>query len=224
MQQDSKMLSSSSSSSAGGNTSSGSRQPMLTRNKHNSLVKGISGIRGASAAVAKRMRRPRKGFSQEAQNRWRPDLNYLLLESQAAFSTNKHCFSCRCTNSKHIRLQALQTVSRGDACFQCNVCSGKGSSYEKQMYGVLDQEAAVVTYAVEAAAMGRRNNRGDKLADRQAKDQALADAALADGFSVMWLHPGDANDVQRRTVRWSAAVLEAVQHVAAKKKPQLFER
>lgn len=216
------------------------------------------------------MGRPRKGFSQEAQNRWRPDLNHLLLESQAAYSTNKHCFSCRCTNSKHIRLLALQTVSRGDACFQCHVCSGKGSCYEKQMYGVLDQEAAVVTYTVEAAAMGRqikldvagssmglwlnmhmwdavllqphsllievqgeqhidkedgrRNNRGDKLADRQAKDQALADAALADGFSVLWLHPGDANDVQRRTVRWSAAVLEAVQHVAAKKKPQLFKR
>lgn len=197
-------------------------------------------------------------------------MNHLLLESQAAYSSNKHCFTCRCSNRKHVRLLALQTVSRGDACFRCHVCRGKGSKYEKQLYAVLNQEGAVATYAVEAAAMGRklqlevagsssglwlnmhrwdavliephsllievqggqhidkedgrRNNRGDTLADRQAKDQALADAALADGFSVLWLHPGAANDVQGRNVRWSAAVREAVQHVADKKRPHLFKR
>jgi hypothetical protein len=150
------------------------------------------------------------------------------------------------------------------------VCSSKGSKYEKQMYALLDDEAAVVTYAVEAVAMGRKvqlqvagstqglwlnkhrwdavllqphsllievqgeqhinkedsrcNNMADILADRQAKDQALTDAALADGFSVLWLHPGAADDVQGRATRWAAAVQEAVQHVAAEKGPKLFQR
>ena len=197
-------------------------------------------------------------------------MNHLLLESQAAYSSSKHCFTCRCSNSKHVRLLALHTVSRGDSCFRCHVCSSKGSTYEKQMYALLDDEAAVVTYAVEAVAMGRKvqlqvpgstqglwlnkhtwdavllqphsllievqgeqhinkedsrcNNRADILADRQAKDQALADAALADGFSVLWLHPGAADDVQGRATRWAAAVQEAVQHVAAEKGPKLFQR
>jgi hypothetical protein len=70
---------------------------------------------------------------------------------------------------------------------------------------------------------GRRNNRGDTLADRQAKDQALADAALADGFSVLWLHPGAANNVRGRAARWAAAVQEAVQHVTNHKRPYLFK-
>uniref|UniRef100_A0A383V568 Uncharacterized protein n=1 Tax=Tetradesmus obliquus TaxID=3088 RepID=A0A383V568_TETOB len=71
---------------------------------------------------------------------------------------------------------------------------------------------------------GRRNNRGDTQADRQAKDQALADAALADGFSVLWLHPGAADDVRGgRARRWAAAVQVALEHVAAKQRPKLFK-
>lgn len=193
----------------------------------------------------------------------------MLLESHAAYSSSKQCFTCRCKNSKHVRLLALQTVSRGDACFKCHVCSKKGSKYEKQLYALLNSNAAVTAYAVEAVAMGRkiqlqipnskqglwlnrhrwdavllqpdsllievqgeqhidkedgkRNNRGDTLADRQAKDQALADAALADGFSVLWLPPGAADDVQGRATRWAAALQVALEHVAAKQRPKLFK-
>lgn len=197
-----------------------------------------------------------------------PGLNHMLLKSHTAYSSSKHCFTCRCSNSKHARMLALSTVSRGDACFDCHVCTGKGSPYEKDMYALLDTNAAVMTYAVEAVAMGRkrklqvagseqglwlnkkrwdavllqphsllievqgeghidkedrrRNNRRDTLAVRQAKDQALADAAQAAGFSVLWLHPGAANDVQGRTTRWAAKLQEAVNHVTAEKGPKLF--
>ena len=70
---------------------------------------------------------------------------------------------------------------------------------------------------------GRRNNSGDTLAIRQAKDEALAAAAPAFGFSVLWLHPGDSNDVRGRAARWSAGLQEALQHVIAGKPPQLFK-
>jgi hypothetical protein len=70
---------------------------------------------------------------------------------------------------------------------------------------------------------GRRNNRGDTLAIRQAKDEALATAALAFGFSVLWLHPGDADDLRGRAVRWAAGLQLAVQHVTACKPPKLFK-
>lgn len=197
-----------------------------------------------------------------------PELNYMLLKDQAAYSTLKLVFKCKCCNRKHTRLLALQTASRGQQPFACRVCTRRGSKHERLLYQLLDQSAAVDCYAVEAVAIskkiqlqvagsskglwlnrhkwdamllkphsllievqgeqhidtedGRHNNRGDTLAIRQAKDEALATAALAFGFSVLWLHVGAADDPCGRVVRWTAALQQAVQHVTAGRPPKLF--
>lgn len=74
----------------------------------------------------------------------------MLLESRAAYSTDKAAFQCACGNKKHCRFLGVQRVSRdGSAAFRCRVCSGQGSNHEKLLYELLDNEHLVQQYAVE---------------------------------------------------------------------------
>lgn len=65
----------------------------------------------------------------------------------------------------------------------------------------------------------RLRNNGDTLEVRQSKDSRLAKAAMKEGFTVLWLYPGDKHG---RRARWSEALRRALQHVRADNKPKLF--
>jgi hypothetical protein len=66
----------------------------------------------------------------------------------------------------------------------------------------------------------RKNNRGDTVEDRQTKDSRLACAAVKEGYSVLWLFPGDKCG---RSARWAEALRQALQHVQANRKAKLFK-
>lgn len=66
----------------------------------------------------------------------------------------------------------------------------------------------------------RPNNDGDTVGIRQAKDQRMANAAKKQGYSVLWLYPGDAHG---RHARWAAGLRQALQHVMAGLPPKLFK-
>ena len=69
----------------------------------------------------------------------------------------------------------------------------------------------------------RAHNLDADLADRLDKDQRLAAAAQAAGFSVLWLCVGEAHETRRaRAARWAASLRQAVMHVQAHKPPTLF--
>lgn len=70
---------------------------------------------------------------------------------------------------------------------------------------------------------GRCNNGGDTLAIRQAKDEALATAANAQGFSVLWLFPTDPQQLQVCKTKWAAGLQQALSHVMANNPAQLFK-
>lgn len=70
---------------------------------------------------------------------------------------------------------------------------------------------------------GRCNNGGDTLAIRRAKDEALAAAAIGEGFSVLWLFPRDSQNLQASKALWAAGLKLALSHVMAKNTPQLFK-
>lgn len=70
---------------------------------------------------------------------------------------------------------------------------------------------------------GRCNNGGDTLAIRQAKDEALAAAAIAEGFSVLWLFPRDRQNMQVTKALWATGLKQALSHVMANNPPQLFK-
>lgn len=81
----------------------------------------------------------------------------MLLESRAAYSTDKAAFQCACSNSKHCRFLGLQRVSRGGSdAFCCRVCTRQGSSHEKLLYELLDTEQLVQLYAVETHGIGQQ--------------------------------------------------------------------
>lgn len=65
----------------------------------------------------------------------------------------------------------------------------------------------------------REHNQDNTLAVRSEKDEALAHAAMALGWSVLWLYP---RAEYGRSARWTAALEEAVAHVAAQKPPKTF--
>lgn len=67
------------------------------------------------------------------------------------------------------------------------------------------------------------NNTDDSTSTRQRRDYAYADAAVERGWSVLWLWVEEGDPSFRRTRRkWAAKLREAVKHVAAEGKPELF--
>lgn len=89
----------------------------------------------------------------EAEERWLPGVNGMLLSSKAAYSTDKAAFQCACGEQKHCVLVGVQQVMRaGGAAFACRVCSGKGSAHERVLYECLAKEPLIGCFAVEAHA------------------------------------------------------------------------
>ncbi len=67
------------------------------------------------------------------------------------------------------------------------------------------------------------NNTDDSTSTRQRRDFAYADAAVKRGWSVLWLWVEKGDPSFRRTrKKWAAKLREAVKHVAAEGKPELF--
>jgi hypothetical protein len=67
------------------------------------------------------------------------------------------------------------------------------------------------------------NNTDDSTSTRQRRDYAYADAAVKRGWSVLWLWVEEGDPSFRRTRRkWAAKLREALKHVAAEGKPELF--
>lgn len=68
----------------------------------------------------------------------------------------------------------------------------------------------------------RPHNEGITVADRQSRDAALAAAATAAGYSVLWAHAGARDQQRGRHSRWKAGLRAALLHVKARKPPVLF--
>lgn len=60
------------------------------------------------------------------------------------------------------------------------------------------------------------------LSNRLLRDAALAAAAHAAGFTVLWLHAREGESEPTRAARWAAMLRQAVRHVAARGPPLLF--
>jgi ubiquitin len=59
-----------------------------------------------------------------------------------------------CSNIKHKCLAANDTLSRsGTHALRCRVCAQQGSTYEKELYRLLDCHRCVKAYAVEVHAV-----------------------------------------------------------------------
>lgn len=181
-----------------------------------------------------------------------------------AYSRAKGVYKRTCSNSKHKCLAANDTLSRRSVhTLCCRVCSQQGSSYEKELYRLLDCHRCVEAYAVEAHAvqgqvqysggvvvMGRqrwdvvllqparvliavqgeqhhskpdrRRNSSSRcqaaLNDAIARDHAVAEGAIQQGFQVVWLLPGRQAG---RTRRWAAVIDRAIGDAAAGRKAKL---
>lgn len=69
----------------------------------------------------------------------------------------------------------------------------------------------------------KRNNTDDSITDRQLKDRGYADAAVREGWSVLWLWvEGGCSDPRKRAAKWEAELKHALSYVKAGNKPQLF--
>ena len=68
----------------------------------------------------------------------------------------------------------------------------------------------------------RPHNEGITVADRQSRDAALAAAATAAGYSVLWAYAGAPDQQRGRNSRWRARLRAALLHVKARKPPVLF--
>ena len=86
----------------------------------------------------------------------RQDRNYSKSDTSiaTAYSRDKGVYKRTCSNSKHKCLAANDTLSRSGArTLRCRVCSQQGSTYEKELYRLLDCHRCVKAYAVEAHAV-----------------------------------------------------------------------
>ena len=192
----------------------------------------------------------------------------MVLESKAAYSTDKAAFQCDCGSRKHcVFVGVQQAVRAGGRAFACRMCAGQGSSHEHVLYECLDNEPLIERFAAEAHATSshqqlsisdgstlhlnrhkwdaltlvppnllvevhgeqhtskhdtRAHNRDSSLCARAEKDHKLAAAALAGGFSVLWLHPHSDEHERVRRKRWADQLRAAAAHVHAGGCPLLF--
>jgi hypothetical protein len=79
------------------------------------------------------------------------------LSTAAAYSRAKGVYQRACSNSKHKALAANDTLSRDSSrALRCRVCARQGSTYEQELYRILDRHRCVTAYAVEAHAVQGR--------------------------------------------------------------------
>lgn len=86
----------------------------------------------------------------------RQDKEYTSSDTSnaTAYSKVKGVYKRTCSNSKHKCLAANDTLSRSAArTLRCRVCQQQGSTYEKELYRILDRHRCVKAYAVEAHAV-----------------------------------------------------------------------
>lgn len=70
----------------------------------------------------------------------------------------------------------------------------------------------------------RPNNTEDTIPDRQLKDRGYAEAAVKQGWSVLWVWVDDTCPTPRkRALQWAAQLRQALSHVVAGGQPQLFD-
>lgn len=109
-----------------------------------------------SSTEGQKRGRPRKQLDTTAVSRWISGVNPMLLSSKPAYSSDKGVVKCDCGNSKHCRFIAVQQIARRDDAFSCRVCQDKGSSHEKLLYKLMDQEPLVQLYAVETYSISEK--------------------------------------------------------------------
>ena len=69
----------------------------------------------------------------------------------------------------------------------------------------------------------KANNTDDSISERQRKDYAYAQAAVEQGWSVLWLWVQERDPSFRRTAKkWAAQLRAALEYVTAEGKPMLF--
>jgi hypothetical protein len=74
--------------------------------------------------------------------------------SATAYSKVKGVYARTCSNRKHKCLAANDTLSRSSMrTLRCRVCKQQGSTYEKELYRILNRHTAVEAYAAEAHAV-----------------------------------------------------------------------
>ena len=191
----------------------------------------------------------------------------MLLSSKGAYSRDKVAAQCKCGCKKHCRFMGVQSIRRNPDAFACRVCKGEGSSHEKLLYELMDNEELIELYAVESHCItstveidktsgqtldvGRHKwdavtlvppslvievqgeghssklitkpkNPEYSLAERVHRDDVLAAAAQADGFSILVLYADDSLPRQALATKWAQKLHEAVVHVASGLAPKLF--
>jgi hypothetical protein len=97
-----------------------------------------------------------------------------------AYSRVKGVYARTCSNRKHKCLAANDTLSRKSTrVLRCRVCTQQGSTYEQELYRILNHHRGVQAYAVEAhAVQGAVNYAGGLVAlGRQRWDVVLLQPA-----------------------------------------------
>lgn len=70
----------------------------------------------------------------------------------------------------------------------------------------------------------KANNTDDSISERKRKDHAYAQAAVDQGWSVLWLWVQRRDPTFKRTAKkWAAQLREALKYVIAEGKPMLFD-
>lgn len=191
----------------------------------------------------------------------------MLLSSKGAYSRDKVAVQCKCGCNKHCRFMGVQSIRRNPDAFACRVCKGEGSSHEKLLYELMDNEEQIGLYVVEShwitstvetdettgqtldvgrhmwdavtlrppslvievQGEGHRSklitkpkNPEGSLAERVHRDDVLAAAAQAAGFSIVVLYADDSLSREALAAKWAQALHEAVVHVAAGLPPNRF--
>lgn len=76
------------------------------------------------------------------------------ISNATAYSRVKGVYARTCSNRKHKCLAANDTLSRSGArVLRCRVCTQQGSTYERELYRILNSHRCVQAYAVEAHAV-----------------------------------------------------------------------
>jgi hypothetical protein len=98
--------------------------------------------------------RPRTHLPAQAQSSYDPHLSNKDITQCTAYTTDQFVFTRQGCSRKHRRFLSSDRITRLDGHMQCKVCSGGGSSFERECYRLLDKMQEVVAFAVQACAMG----------------------------------------------------------------------
>ena len=106
-----------------------------------------------AACSGRKAGRPRGPHSEAAIGAQAEGLNQFDQQHLPSYSSRKVYYNCNCGQPKHVVFVGVRTANLSPTALDCCVCLEKGSSWEKLLYKLCDEEPLIQQYCCEGCSL-----------------------------------------------------------------------